>query len=141
MLAKHARSGQGQISKALHAREGTISKQFEPEKQPRVPSNIPGAGPQGVPPATVDQMGAFARSGNVALIPTIVNAQTGLATHGPALASSLARMGGQVRLAPGQFRAWAHPQDPSDTYGKVSDQVTSQKGKPGSLPPPASPVY
>jgi len=141
MLAKHARSGQGKVSKASRARQGDISKQFEPSGQPSVSSNIPGAGPQGVPPATVDQMGAFARRGNMEMIPQVVNAQTGLATHGPAIVSSLARMGGQVRLAPGQFRAWAHPMDPSDAYAKPSSQVTSQPGKPGSLPPPAPPVY
>jgi hypothetical protein len=132
MLAKHARSGQGQVSKALRAREGDITKQFEPDKQPRVPSNIPGSGPQGVPPATADKMAEFARTGNMNLIPTIVNVQTGLATHGPAIVSSLARMGGQVRLAPGQFRVWAHPQDAKDLT-KPSDQTQS--------PPPAKSIY
>lgn len=141
MLGNYARSGQGKISKASRAREGDIQKQFTPTGQPRVSSDIPGAGPQGVPPAEADEMAAFARRGNVELIPTVVSVQTGLASHGPALASSLARMGGQVRLAPGQFRAWAQPRDPSETYGKVSEQVTSQPGKPGSLPPPAPPVY
>ncbi len=134
MLAKHARSGKGQVSKASFAREGTVTKQLDPvTKQPRVSSNIPGSGPQGVPPAENDQMGEFARTGNVNLIPTIVNAQTGLATHGPAIVSSVARMGGQVRLAPGQFRAWAHPQDAKEITTKPSDQTQS--------PPPAKPVY
>ena len=126
------------MSKSQRAREGDVNKQFTPTGQPRVPSNIPGSGPQGVPPAERDQMAAFARTGNADMIPKVVAAQTGEATHGPALAASLARMGGQVRLAPGQFRAWAHPQDPAPT---ASDQVTSNPKKPGSLPPPAPPVY
>jgi hypothetical protein len=113
MLAKHARSGQGKVSKASRAREGDITKAVteldKPSLQPKVPSNIPGSGVQGVP-----------------------NAQTGLASQGPAIASSVARMGGQVRLAPGQFRAWAHPRD-AKQLAKPSDQTKS--------PPPAKPVY
>jgi|GEM_PF-3501384 len=136
MLAKHARSGQGKISKASRAREGDITKTVtdldKPSPQPKVPSNIPGSGVQGVPPASADKMGEFARTGNANLIPTIVNAQTGLATHGPAIVSSVARMGGQVKLAPGQFRAWAHPRD-AKALTKPSDQTNS--------PPPAKPVY
>ena len=100
-LAAHARSGNVDLSKMI----------VKPESQGNVPSNIPGAGPQGVPPAEADEMGAFARRGNADMIPTVVNAQTGLATHGPAVVSAVARMGGQVRLAPGQFRAWAHPRE------------------------------
>jgi hypothetical protein len=136
MLAKHARSGQGKISKASRAREGDITKAVteldKPSPQPKVPSNIPGSGPQGVPPASADKMGEFARTGNATMIPKIVNAQTGLASQGPAIASSVARMGGQVRLAPGQFRAWAHPRD-AKQLAKPSDQTKS--------PPPAKPVY
>jgi hypothetical protein len=141
-LAGYARSGQsGNISKSGRARTGDVEKQIVPTPQPRVPSNIPGAGVQGVPPAEADELGAFARRGNVEMQPRIVSAQTGLATHGPAVMSSLARMGGQVKLAPGQFGAWAHPRDPVDVYGKPSDQVTSDPNRPGSLPPPAAPVY
>lgn len=113
------------------ARSGNVDKMVTPPSgQPSVPSNIPGAGPQGVPPAEADELGAFARRGNADMIPTVVSAQTGLATHGPAVRASLARMGGQVRLAPGQFGAWAHPQDPSP---KSSDQAAS--------PAPAPRVY
>jgi hypothetical protein len=113
------------------ARSGNVDKMvMPPTGQPSVPSNIPGAGPQGVPPAEADEMGAFARRGNADLIPTVVNAQTGLASHGPKVAASVARMGGQVRLAPGQFGAWANPQDPSP---KSSDQAAS--------PAPAPRVY
>ena len=137
-LGNYARSGAGKVSKSQRAREGDLNKQFNPTKQPRVPSNIPGAGPQGGPPAERDEMAAFARTGNAEMIPQVVAAQTGLASHGPALVSSLARMGGQVRLSPGQFRAWANPQDPAP---KPSTQVTSDAARPGSLPPPAPPVY
>jgi len=137
-LGNHARSGGGKVSKAQRAREGDVQKQYTPTGQPKVPSNIPGSGPQGVPPASRDKMGEFARTGNVQLIPRVVAAQTGLGTQGPKVVSSLARMGGQVRLAPGQFGVWAHPQDPTP---KASDQVTSDSKKPGSLPPPAPPVY
>jgi hypothetical protein len=76
----------------------------------------------GVPPAEADQMGTFARSGNAAMIPTVVAAQTGLTQFGPAVVSSVARTGGQVRLAPGQFKAWANPQDPTP---KASSQPLS----------------
>lgn len=109
--ASFARSGAGKISKSVYARSGNISKQVTPSTQPSVPSNIPGAGPQGVPPAESDKMGEFARIGNDALRPTVVSAQTGLAAYGPAVAASVARTGGQVRLAPGQFGAWANPKD------------------------------
>lgn len=129
-LANHARGGQGNISKAQRARTGDVNKQFATTKQPSVPSNIPGAGPQGVPPADTADLGAFARQGNVNLIPTVVAAQTGTATHGPAIVSSLARMGGQVKLAPGQFRAWAHPTDAAPP--PASAQV--------ALPAPAGPM-
>jgi len=129
-LGSHARSGGGKVSKAQRAREGDINK--------AVASNIPGSGPQGVPPAERDKMGQYARTGNAQLTPKIVAAQTGLGTQGPKVVASLARMGGQVALAPGQFGAWAHPQDPTP---KASDQVTSDSKKPGSLPPPAPPVY
>lgn len=125
-------------SLADFARSGVEKMATDPDKQPSVASNIPGSGTQGVPPAEADEMGAFARRGNADMIPRIVAAQTGLATHGPAVVSSLARMGGQVRLAPGQFRAWAHPKDASP---EASTQVTSQAGKPGSLPAPAPKVY
>ena len=114
------------------ARSGNVVDKMvtPPTGQPSLPSNIPGAGPQGVPPAEADELSAFARRGNADMIPTVVNAQTGLATHGPAVRASLARMGGQVRLAPGQIGAWAHPQDPSP---KSSDQAAS--------PAPAPRVY
>lgn len=99
-------------SMAEHARSGNvIAKQFETMKQPSVESNIPGAGPQGVPPAEADEMGAFARQGNANAIPKVVAAQTGEGTVGPAVASSLARMGGQIGLSPGQIGVWAHPKE------------------------------
>lgn len=107
-------------SMAEHARSGNVVTEkmvVAPEAQPSVPSNIPGAGAQGVPPAEADELGAFARRGNADMIPTVVNAQTGLATHGPAVVASLARMGGQVQLAPGQFGVWAHPRDPAPKAG------------------------
>lgn len=129
-LGNYARSGGGKVSKSQRAREGDIHK--------AVGSNIPGAGPQGVPPAERDKMGQFARTGNVQMIPRVVAAQTGLGTQGPKVVATLARMGGQVALAPGQFGVWAHPKDPTP---KASDQVTSDSKKPGSLPPPAPPVY
>jgi len=116
-----ARSGAGKVSKSVYARSGNIQKTVTPPApQPSVSSNIPGSGPQGVPPATADKMGELARTGNANLRPTVVAAQTGLATYGPADRSSLARMGGQVRVAPGQFGAWAHPKDPTP---KTSTQV------------------
>lgn len=119
-LADHARSGNVVVDKMVVA----------PSGQPSVSSNIPGAGPQGVPPAEADEMGAFARRGNAEMIPTVVSAQTGLATHGPKVVSSVARMGGQVRLAPGQFGAWANPKD-------AAPATQTQYGS----PPPAPPVY
>ena len=136
MLAKHARSGQGNISKASRAREGDIAKALteldKPSPQPKVPSNIPGSGVQGVPPASADKMGEFARTGNVNLIPKVVSAQTGLSSHGPKIASSVARMGGQVNLSPGQIGVWANPKD-AKNLAQASDQTKS--------PPPAKPVY
>jgi len=112
--ASFARSGGGNVSKSDRARSGDVQKMVvTPVGQPAVPSNIPGAAAQGVPPAEADQMGVFARSGNAALIPTVVAAQTGLTQYGPAVVGSIARTGGQVRLAPGQFRAWANPKDPT----------------------------
>ncbi len=124
---------QESLSVVERARHGDVSVDkmvVKPTAQPSVPSNIPGAGPQGVPPAEADQMGAFARRGNADMTQTAVNAQTGLATIGPKVASSVARMGGQVRLAPGQIRAWAHPADPAP---QASSQVAPV--------PPAPPVY
>ena len=130
-------------SKSLgsYARTGMVLK-VAPMNQPRVASNIPSSDTQGVPDATRDQMGAFARRGNLDAKPKVVAAQTGLGTQGPAVRSSLARMGGQIGLAPGQFGVWAHPQDPTTAPARSeSKQVTSQAGKPGSLPTPAKPVY
>jgi hypothetical protein len=124
-----------------YARTGMVLK-VAPMNQPRVASNIPSSDTQGVPDATRDQMGAFARRGNLDNKPKVVAAQTGLGTQGPAVRSSLARMGGQIGLAPGQFGVWAHPQDPTTApVRSESKQVTSQAGKPGSLPTPAKPVY
>lgn len=129
-------------SLASHARGGIVLKQVAPDKQPGVSSNIPGSATQGVPDATQDEMGALARRGNVDLTPQVVGAQTGLGTHGPAVRSSLARMGGQVGLAPGQFGVWAHPKDPTSApLRSESRQVTSKPGKPGSFADPAKPVY
>lgn len=118
-------------SLAAHARAGVAKDLPKPSPQPAQASNIPGAGPQGVPPAEADQMGAFARRGNADMIPTAVAAQTGEATLGPAMAGSVARMGGQVRLAPGQIRAWAHPTD-------LQPSATSEQVKPVA---PAPAVY
>lgn len=134
-------------SLAARARGGVVLKQVAPKvdmapDQPRVSSDIPGAGPQGVPPAEADELGAFARRGNQDMKPKIVSIQTGLSSHGPAVRASLARMGGQVRLAPGQFGAWAHPMDPTERpLRTVSTQVSRSADKPGSLPEPAPPVY
>jgi hypothetical protein len=125
-----------------YARSGNVVLKVAPMNQPRVASNIPGSDSQGVPAATRDEMGAFARRGNLDNKPKVVAAQTGLGTQGPAVASSLARMGGQIGLAPGQFGVWAHPTDPTTAPARSeSSQVTSQAGKPGSLPKPAKPVY
>lgn len=124
-----------------YARTGMVLK-VAPMNQPRVASNIPSSDTQGVPDATRDQMGSFARRGNLDAKPKVVAAQTGLGTQGPAVRSSLARMGGQIGLAPGQFGVWAHPLDPTSAPARSeSSQVTSQAGKPGSFPPPAKPVY
>jgi hypothetical protein len=81
----------------------------KPAAQPSVPSNIPGAAAQGVPPAEADRMGEFSRGGNYGLINTVLAAQTGMTAYGPAVVSSVARSGGQIGVAPGQFGAWAHP--------------------------------
>jgi len=107
--AGFARSGGGSISKASVAR-GTINKMItKPESPESVPSNIPGSAAQGVPPAEADKMGDFARSGNAAMTNTIIAAQRGQTSYGPAVSGSVARTGGQVALAPSQFGAWAHP--------------------------------
>lgn len=129
-------------SLAARARRGIVLKAIAPDTQPSVSSNIPGSDAQGVPSATRDEMGALARRGNVDMTPQVVGAQTGLGTHGPAVRASLARMGGQVGLAPGQFGVWAHPKDPTSApLRSESRQVTSKPGKPGSMPEPAKPVY
>ena len=107
--ASLARSGGGNISKAAQAR-GEVSKMVvKPGDQPSVPSNIPGAGPAGVPPAEADKMGEFARQGNYGLISTVIAADRGQTAYGPPVASSVARSGGQIGVAPGQFGAWARP--------------------------------
>jgi len=104
-----ARSGSGKVCKAAHAR-GEINKMVvKPEQQPAVPSNIPGAASQGVPPAEADRMGEFSRQGNYSMIRTVIAAQTGQTAYGPPVVSSIARSGGQVRVAPGQFGVWARP--------------------------------
>lgn len=129
-------------SLAARARSGIVLKQVAPDQQPNVSSNIPGSDSQGVPAATRDELGALARRGNLDLTPQVVGAQTGLGTHGPAVRSSLARMGGQVGLAPGQFGVWAHPKDPTSAPLRTeSRQVTSKPGQPGSFAEPAPPVY
>jgi hypothetical protein len=107
--ASLARSGGGNVSKAAEAR-GEVNKMVvKPEGQPSVPSNIPGAGPAGVPPAEADKMGEFARQGNYSLVNTEVAAQRGQTAYGPPVASSVARSGGQIGVAPGQFGVWARP--------------------------------
>jgi hypothetical protein len=108
--ASYARSGVGSsVSKAAVAR-GTIEKMIvKPAAQPSVSSNIPGAGPQGVPPADKADMGTMSREGKNIASQTVVAAQRGQIAYGPPVAGSVARMGGQVRVAPGQFGVWAHP--------------------------------
>jgi len=112
----YARSGGGRVSKSSRARSGDVNK--------AVPAVLPDAASsgQGVPSA-MQGMGSFARGGNENMIPTAVAVQTGLASIGPERAASVARSGGQVRLAPGQVRAWAHPRDPSP---KASPQYSGQ---------------
>ncbi len=69
--------------------------------------------------------------------PKVVAAQTGLGQQGPAIRSSLARMGGQIGLAPNQFGVWAHPMDPTDApLRSESSQYQGDKA-----PAPAPPVY
>lgn len=107
--ASLARGGAGAVSKAAYAR-GTINKMVtKPEGQPSVPSNIPGAASQGVPPAEADRMGILARGGNNVTQNTVVGAARGQVTYGPKVAGSAARTGGQIGVAPAQFGAWAHP--------------------------------
>ena len=107
--ASLARSGSGNVAKA-HTARGTINKMVtKPEGQPSVPSNIPGAGSQGVPPAEADKMGALARGGNNAQSSTVIAVERGQSAYGPAVASSVARSGGQIGVAPGQFGVWARP--------------------------------
>ena len=108
--ASYARSGVGaNISKAAVAR-GTIEKMVvKPASQPSVSSNIPGSGPQGVPSADKADMGELSRSGKNIDPKTVVAAQRGQIAYGPAVVSSVARTGGQVRVAPGQFGVWARP--------------------------------
>jgi len=103
----------GRISKAVgRARNGdaNITKAvFGVDPQPSVPANgIPAADSQGVPSAeTGPSMAAFTREGNQELVPTIIASARGQKTYGPKTVSSVARTGGQVRVAPGQFGAWA----------------------------------
>ena len=108
--ASYARSGVGSsISKAAVAR-GTVEKMVvKPETQPSVAANgIPGAASQGVPPAE-NGMGDMSREGGNIEQSKVVAASRGQVAYGPAVAGSVARTGGQVRVAPGQFGAWAHP--------------------------------
>jgi len=112
--SSYARSGQGRVAKSLRARSGDIQKAEKHE-------SLPDAGKAGSGVASAMRgMGTFARSGNENMIPTAVAIQTGLASIGPSEVGPVARTGGQVRLAPGQIRAWAHPQDPKP---KASTQV------------------
>ena len=111
------------VSKSLYARTGNVSKGgevFGTSSQPSVPSNIPNSDSQGVPDASRDQMAALARSGNEAMMSTVVSTTLGEAAYGPKVASSVARTGGQVRLAPNQARNWAAPRDAAP---KTSTQV------------------
>ena len=111
--AAHARSGGGKVSIAKAAREGqgTISKMIvEPAEQPAVPSNIPGSDSSGVPPASPSDLAAFTRTGaDVGIRRKTVAAMRGQLNYGPDLASSVARTGGQVQVAPGQFGVWSRP--------------------------------
>lgn len=110
--ASYARAGVGSnVSKAAVAR-GTIEKMVvKPASQPSVSSNIPGAGPAGVPPADKADMGDMAREGKNIDQKTVVAAQRGQIAYGPKVVASVARTGGQVRVAPGQFGVWAQPMD------------------------------
>jgi len=107
--ASLARSGGGKVSKAAQARGEVTKMVVKPEGQPAVPSNIPGSGPAGVPPAEADKMGEFARQGNYSLVNTAIAAERGQTAYGPPVAGSVARSGGQIGVAPGQFGAWARP--------------------------------
>jgi hypothetical protein len=108
--ASYARSGVGSnISKAAVAR-GTIEKMIvKPAAQPSVSSNIPGAASQGVPSADTADMGDMSRAGGNIEPSKVVAAQRGEVAYGPAVVASVARTGGQVRVAPGQFGVWAKP--------------------------------
>jgi len=104
-----ARGGTGAVSKARKAR-GEISKMVtKPADQPPVDSNIPNAGPAGVPPAEADKMADLARQGNNADARKVIAVERGETAYGPKVVSSVARSGGQVGVAPGQFGAWARP--------------------------------
>lgn len=112
--ASYARSGGGKVSKSALARNGMINKVigdplYTPEEQPEVASQgIPEAGPQGVPDA-IDgpSMAEFTRDGNEELRNVVVAAARGEQAYGPSIVSSVARTGGQVRVAPSQFGVWA----------------------------------
>jgi len=116
--ASFARSGGGKVSKAAYARAGTIEKMVvKPAVQPSVSSNIPGATSAGVPPADKADMGDMARQGKNIESTTVVAAQRGQIAYGPPVVSSVARTGGQVRVAPGQFGVWARPMPHISTRG------------------------
>lgn len=126
MKGSYARTGQGFVSKSQRARSGDISK--------AMPKILPDAGKGGPGvKSPLEGMGKFARGGNEDMIPTAVAIQTGLGSLGPSEVGPISRTGGQVRLAPGQIRAWAHPKDPAP---KASTQVTTSPME----PKPSKPV-
>ena len=139
-LGGYARSGQGgKISKSDRARTGDIITKDgnkdaafpAPEKQPSVPSNIPGAAAQGVPLGDKANLGEFARKGNGDCESKVVSMQMGMTESGPKWAASVARMGGQVQLAPGQLGAWGQSESGEP---KKSDQVSGEAQKPSVKP-------
>jgi len=123
----YARSSQGRVSKSTRARSGDIQKADQHDSLPDAGKSGPGV------PSAMSGMGTFARNGNESMIPTAVAIQTGLASLGPVEVGPIARTGGQVRLAPGQIKAWAHPKDSAP---KESTQVNPD----AVVPPPAKPI-
>lgn len=121
--AAYARKGGGFVAKSADARA-----EFADSKASDVLVDAGKAG-SGVRPATAG-MGKFARSGNEEMRSKAVAVQTGLASIGPTSVGPIARVGGQVRLAPGQIKAWAHPKDPTP-------KPTTQYRGTGSNPPAA----
>lgn len=113
--ASVARSGSGMgVSKSSKARGGnvTLSKALPAsmvaaKSEGSVTSNIPGAGPQGVPDVTAKDGEHMARAGNADQAELTVQMARGQVTYGPQNSSAVARTGGQVGLSPNQVGAWS----------------------------------